>query len=167
MTPSTTPPTSLPPADSDTQEGAGGVPVTPDTVIESYYANYTEYSKTLRTWLVAYGIGGPVLFLTNEAASSKFVASGDARCIVTLFLFGVVFQVFGTAVNKWAAWHVYSDMTDPARAKGWWSHFWSWVNKQAWIDVAVDVGSIVAFGKATWMLLDVFVAAAKAAGTAE
>lgn len=135
------------------------IPAIPDAVIEGYYANYTEYSKTFRTWLVAYGVGGPVLLLTNDAASKKFAAAGDARCIVVLFLIGVAFQVMGTGINKWAAWHVYSDMTDASRANGRLSKAWTWINKQAWIDVGVDVGSIAAFAIATWMLLNVFLAA--------
>jgi len=151
----TPPPAPLPQAGPDT---AGGKVIS-DAVIEGYYANYTEYSKTFRTWLVAYGVGGPVLLLTNDAASRKFAAAGDARCIVVLFLIGVAFQVMGTGINKWAAWHVYSDMTDASRANGRWSKAWCWINKQAWIDVGVDVGSIAAFAIATWMLLDVFLAA--------
>jgi hypothetical protein len=27
---------------------------------------YAEYNKTLRTWFVAFGIGGPALFLVND-----------------------------------------------------------------------------------------------------
>jgi hypothetical protein len=145
----------VPQASPDT---AGGK-VMSDAVIESYYANYTEYSRTFRTWLVAYGIGGPALLLTNEATATTFAASAHARCIVNLFLLGVALQVLGTGINKWAAWHVYSDMTDVARTQGWWSRFWSWINRQAWIDVVADVGAIIAFGIATWMLLDVFLAA--------
>ena len=36
-----------------------------------HFENYAEYAKTLRSWLVAYGIGGPVLFLTNKDAPEK------------------------------------------------------------------------------------------------
>jgi hypothetical protein len=147
-----TPAQTAPPANPGAPGNGAG---TSDTIIESYYANYTEYSKTFRTWLVAYGIGGPALLLTNAAAKT-FAASAHARCIVILFLVGVALQVLGTGINKWAAWHVYSDMTDASRANGWWSKAWCRVNKQAWIDVWVDVGAIVAFGIATWMLLGVF-----------
>lgn len=31
-----------------------------------HFNNYADYSRTLRAWLVAYGIGGPVLFVTNK-----------------------------------------------------------------------------------------------------
>jgi len=161
VTAETTPPPATVPhagpgtAGPDTEGGT----VVSDAVIEGYYANYTEYSKTFRTWLVAYGIGGPVLLLTNEATARTFAASAHARSIVDLFLLGVVLQVLGTGINKWAAWHVYSDMKDASRENGCWSRGWCWINEQAWIDVCVDIGAIVAFGMATWMLLDVFLAA--------
>lgn len=34
------------------------------------FQNYADYSKTLRAWLVAYGIGGPVLFRGQKGSGS-------------------------------------------------------------------------------------------------
>jgi hypothetical protein len=31
-----------------------------------YFEEYSEYAKTLRIWLVAYGVGAPVVILSNE-----------------------------------------------------------------------------------------------------
>ena len=42
--------------------------------IEELYKAYEEHAKTLRTWLVAYGIGAPVVFLTNEQLSKRLLA---------------------------------------------------------------------------------------------
>ena len=56
---------------------------------KAFYKVYEEYSKALRTWFVAFGIGGPVLFLTQQDVSNKIVESGNARTIVLLFLIGV------------------------------------------------------------------------------
>lgn len=43
------------------------------------YAVYEEHSKTLRTWLVAYGIGAPVLFITNDKVWKAIASSGSAE----------------------------------------------------------------------------------------
>lgn len=146
---------------------AGGGPATGSPAgsppnVEGYYANYAEYSKTLRAWLVAYGIGGPVLFLTNDKAANKLATASNAGFVIKLFLVGVVLQIAGTAVNKWAAWHVWSSLDEPLNDKGWWLRQWCRINEQTWIDMAVDGLSIGAFAWATWILLDVFLAASKA-----
>jgi len=48
---------------------------------EEYFKAYEEYSKVLRTWFVAYGIGGPVLLLTNETLAKAIKASGQVRVL--------------------------------------------------------------------------------------
>ena len=50
-----------------------------------YFKPYEEYSKVLRTWFVAFGIGAPVLLLTNERIAEAIKASGEARGVVSLF----------------------------------------------------------------------------------
>lgn len=35
------------------------------------YSSYFEYNKILRTWFVAFGVGGPALFLINESIAKK------------------------------------------------------------------------------------------------
>ncbi len=42
---------------------------------DGYYKVYEEYSKTLRTWFVAYGIGAPVLVLNNDELRRAVVVS--------------------------------------------------------------------------------------------
>ncbi len=44
-----------------------------------YLEAYAEHSKVIRTWFVAYGIGAPVLLLTNEALARTLKASGSVR----------------------------------------------------------------------------------------
>jgi hypothetical protein len=61
--------------------------------VDSLINAYDEFAKTLRTWLVAYGIGGPVLLLTNETVRQAIAKSGAARCIAGTFLLGVGLQV--------------------------------------------------------------------------
>lgn len=41
-----------------------------------FYEAYVGFARALRVGFIAYGIGGPAVFLTNEAAASKLIASG-------------------------------------------------------------------------------------------
>ncbi len=122
---------------------------------DGHFENYAEYSKTLRSWLVAYGIGGPVLFLTNKDAPEKLASSPHLRTIVTLFVAGVALQIFLAFINKWAAWHLYKASVQKDYEQTNLYMVWSWINEQSWIDFFVDLGALCAFSIATWIVLNV------------
>lgn len=133
---------------------------------EGHFANYAEYSKTLRSWLVAYGIGGPALFLLGKDAPAKLSASPQLRTIVTLFVVGVSLQIGLALVNKWAAWHMYCGAYDKhLEARGdpeCNNHHlsraydaWRWINRQSWVDFIVDVATLWAFSRASWLVLKI------------
>jgi hypothetical protein len=122
----------------------------------AFFASYTEYSKTLRAWLVAYGIGGPVLFLTNDGLSAALKLSAYRDWIVDLFLIGVALQVVLAFINKWCAWHMYvgeyaSSFQGQTSYK-----VWSWLNEKSWLDLVFDGGSIIAFSISTILAVRVF-----------
>lgn len=129
---------------------------------EGHFANYSEYSKTFRAWMVAYGIGGPVLLLINKDAPASLAGAQDLRTIVTLFVSGVVFQILLALINKWAAWHMYrgayslqTGSADETHHESNTYKFWNWVNKQSWFDFSCDMLSLLAFAWATWLALNV------------
>ena len=122
----------------------------------AFFANYSEYAKTLRAWLVAYGIGGPVLFLTNKELSTALKLSVYRHSIVDLFLLGVVLQLLLAFINKWCAWHMYVGEYDRSFQKRLSYKIWSWLNERIWIDLLVDGGSLIAFSVSTWLVLCVF-----------
>jgi len=129
------------------------------TPSEPYFGNYADYSRTLRAWLVAYGVGGPVLFMTNEKVSEKIAKSGEAHLIISLFLIAVAVQVIGSFINKWAAWYVYRGHDDEAyKTKDKYKR-WAWVNDQTWFDIGVDLVSMVLFAWGTMLLLGLFAVA--------
>jgi hypothetical protein len=131
---------------------------------DGHFANYAEYSKTFRSWMVAYGIGGPILLLTSKDAPQNIAKSPYLQTIVTLFILGVAIQIVLALVNKWAAWHMYrgayskyqmaendpdcNNHHDSITYK-----FWGWVNRQSWIDFLCDVGALLLFSVATWLVL--------------
>ncbi|MFC7519900.1 hypothetical protein ACFQS6_06105 [Xanthomonas populi] len=109
---------------------------------DSFFANYSEYAKTLRAWLVAYGIGAPVLFLTNNQLSAALKASPHRDWIVDLFLLGVALQVILAFVNKWCAWHLYVGEYDSEFQSRRSYKFWAWLNERSWIDLSIDALSL-------------------------
>lgn len=125
----------------------------------SHFENYADYSRTLRAWLVAYGVGGPVLFVTNEKLSERVANSGYANAIIVLFLLGVALQIVLATINKWGAWHMYRGAADAEYHATWRYKFWAFVNEQSWIDFWIDLTSLVVFTLATWRVLNVFLGA--------
>lgn len=83
----------------------------------AYFKVYEEYAKTLRTWLVAYGVGAPVLFVTNKDVADKLAASHAASAIAELFLSGVALQIFLAIVNKTVMWANYWSELNPMRPR--------------------------------------------------
>lgn len=114
---------------------------------DTFLSLYNEYAKILRTWLVAYGIGGPVLFFTNEKLSQKIGGSGQTKLIVYLFLIGVACQVLLAFLNKWVNWVIFA-YSDSSKTP-WICNKCDWISEQFWIDILLDLGAIVLFAFAT------------------
>lgn len=146
-----------------TGDPAPNAEVRADPEVKGFFGVYAEYAKTLRAWLVAYGVGGPVLFATNDAMAARVGASAEATVITYLFLGAVAAQVFIAVVNKWAAWFVYLGIDDEDVQK--WKSYRTtvWLSRQAWIDMLVDVGSIAALFWATAKVLAILTAGGVAA----
>lgn len=123
------------------------------------WAAYQGYSNTLRTWLVAYGVGAPVLFLTNEAIWKRVAASGEARTLAMLFLCGVGLQVLLAALNKTVMWAIYYGelITDFKQTRRY--RVAATIAQQFWIDFVIDLGSMVLFALATYRTFVVLTAA--------
>ena len=118
-----------------------------------HYENYSEYSKTLRAWLVAYGIGAPVLVATSDHLYPTLKASPCKTSIITFFLLGVAGQVLLGFINKWCAYHQYLGANNPTFIDTRQYQFWNWINERSWIDLMIDSLSIVCFVVATWLFL--------------
>jgi hypothetical protein len=129
---------------------------TPDSA--GYYAVYEEHARTLRTWLVAYGIGGPVLILSQEAVWKQITKIGSLPLIAKLFLGGVVLQVVLAAVNKSAMWALYCGEVDREYAKTKRYKVGSWLSERYIIDLALDLSSMVLFAWATYECFVAFTA---------
>ena len=123
-----------------------------------FYEAYVDYSRTLRTWLVAYGVGAPVLFVSNEAARKAIGVSGLAGSVAVLFLLGVFIQVLLSTVNKAAMWACYYGEVEPSFKNTKRYKVSDWVSERLWIDILCDVASIGLFATASYFVIRALVA---------
>lgn len=117
---------------------------------------YLEYNKILRSWFVAFGVGGPALFLINAQIGKRLADSGELRYVSAMFLVGAGSQVFGALINKVSNWYVYRGAHDSAYQRKRRCRFCKWLVHQFWLDIVVDLATITAYGFATWHLFTVF-----------
>ena len=125
------------------------------TESDEYYKVYEEHSKTLRTWLVAYGAGAPVLVVSNDSLWKALAGGGKIGAFASFFLIGVVAQVLLTITNKHAMWALYYGEIEPTYQQKPDYKFACWVSLQYWIDIVVDAVTVILFGIGTWVLLSV------------
>lgn len=123
---------------------------------EEFYKAYEDYAKALRTWFVAYGIGFPILVLTNAGVSNALAKSGQSKLIVQLFVIGMACQVLIAIINKVCMWINYHSEMNVDNHDKWWAKASYWLGNQFWIDVTFDIASLVAFSLGTIKLFNVY-----------
>lgn len=125
---------------------------------EANLALYSEYNKTLRSWLVAYGIAVPALFVTSKDAKEFLLQSCNFKFIIITFLFGVFAQILISFINKFVSWCAYHRDDCKLRKDVPCKPYFSWVAKlenSIWIDVTLDVLTLFFFAMSTYMLLNI------------
>ena len=104
---------------------------------------------------MAYGIGAPVLFLTNDGLAEVLAVSTRSNVISGLFLGGVAAQVGLAALNKTVMWACYFAERHPKVRSKRRFRAAAWLADLFLIDLAVDLGTLVSFACATWILFGV------------
>jgi hypothetical protein len=117
---------------------------------------YLEYNKVLRAWFVAFGVGGPALFLIYQPVGARLSENGQLQAVAAMFLIGAGSQVLGAMLNKIGNWYVYRGSFDAAYRGTRRFSFFHWLVQQFWLDIVLDLTTIVLFGWATWRMLTVF-----------
>jgi hypothetical protein len=72
-----------------------------------YFDMYRKYNETLRTWFVAFGLGGLYLLLTNNTLNVALKRDGYNWWVELSFMTGVISQVLVALVNKFLNWIIY------------------------------------------------------------
>jgi len=120
---------------------------------DDYYETYAEYARTLRNWFVAYGIGGPLLLVTDAPVAQRLGQSAAFNWVIYLFLFAILVQLLLVVQNKWVSWAMHSGATDPERQAAGWYETADWLHAKFGIDVACDLLSAAALLTATLLAL--------------
>lgn len=105
----------------------------------------------MRTWLIAYGIGGPAIVASQEHLWNS-LNDETAACAGLIFLMGLAFQIFPAAFFKWAMWELWISVEDVERKekKRW--KIAKWASENYLIDLVTDAVSLVMFGWATILI---------------
>ena len=77
-----------------------------------YLDSYLDYSRRLRTWLMAYGIGALILFASQETFSKMLKNTDISKPIILVFLVGVSIQILAAFVYKISMWYVFHGMVN-------------------------------------------------------
>jgi hypothetical protein len=122
-----------------------------------YYDEYSEYAKNLRTWFVAYGIGGPVVIMTQGDLYSRILGSGEAAEIAVVFLIGVAIQMCVALLYKAAAWrlHYNEDIKGESLTNKDWAKR---VEKSYAIDVICDLVTLLLLAYSTYRVAAILTA---------
>ena len=116
---------------------------------------YEEYNKTLRAWLVGFGFGVPALFIINESAQARLLASKNSKCIIWLFLIGAAAQILIAFVNKVVSWCAYYKHNKQYKTN-FTVEFMASLENMFFIDVVLDIVSLVAFGWSIILIIRLF-----------
>ena len=107
-----------------------------------YIKAYDEHNKILRTWLVAYGVGAPVLVLANPALLNKVLLLEHCKLTFGAFLFGIALQILVALINKYTMWICYYGENNDNFRSGFIYRSAEVLSKQAWVDFLCDIGAI-------------------------
>jgi len=114
-----------------------------------FYPAYSVFAKTLRTWLIAYGVGAPLAFFQLPEAWDALGNGRELRPFVYLFLAGIGVQVVYALINKSAMWYLYMDELNEVHGDDFRVRISAYVSTAYWFEVVCDVATIACFGIAT------------------
>jgi hypothetical protein len=124
-----------------------------------YFTAYADHARTLRTWFVAYGVGGPVVLISSDTAWKTLVDSGCSDHISLLFIIGGALQIVTALLNKHAMWNLYfgeyqqnnPNHQGPKHKDSKIYNLHYWYSEQNWTDEIVDIFTLAFFGLATYI----------------
>ncbi|MBK8947175.1 MAG: hypothetical protein IPM32_18195 [Ignavibacteriae bacterium] len=124
--------------------------------VKVYQESYQKFSSSLRTWLIGFGIGAPVLFSSQAAFSNLVLNKTDFNPILILYLVGVSVQIFATLLYKISMWYIMKGALQPQFKNKRRYKFSDWLSDQLFIEIAFDLISIILFLIATYKVLIIY-----------
>jgi hypothetical protein len=120
-----------------------------------FYEPYAYFSKTVRAWFIAFGVGVPVLFLSNREVWSALRTAAALRSVIELFLVGVGIQVLLGLLYRSAMWYLYVGQLGNLQKTTYRYRVADWVSDQHWPEVLADLATLALFVIATLRMLDI------------
>src|SRR5689334_21033713 len=74
---------------------------------DGVFEAYADVARAFRGWVVAYGVGAPVVFVSQNNILKVLNTAPDARWIMAAFFFGTFLQVGLSWLNKICNWWGY------------------------------------------------------------
>jgi hypothetical protein len=121
-----------------------------------FYEAYSGFARSVRVWFISYGIGAPVIFLTNNEAWKVMAASGQGRSVAYLFLAGVAVQILAALLYKTAMWYLYVSELAPDTKRRRMYTFAEWLSESYFLEWIFDLTTLVVFVMGTLKVLSVF-----------
>lgn len=121
-----------------------------------FYEAYSGFARSLRIWFIAYGIGGPVIFLTTNDAWKTLAVSGQGKPVAYLFLSGVAIQIIAALLYKTAMWYLYVGELAPGTRRRRMYKIADWLSESYLLEGLFDLATLVVFTLAALTVLPVF-----------
>ena len=122
----------------------------------AYVESYQSFASNLRAWLIAYGIGAPVLFASQSAFSEMLKNKGAVTPVIYAFLIGMSIQIFAAFLYKASMWYIMWGAMTPTFKTTCRYKFSDWVSEQLWLELLFDIASVSAFAWATVKVLLIY-----------
>jgi hypothetical protein len=122
-----------------------------------FYEPYAYFSRTLRTWLVGYGIGAPILIISQDHLSNKILDSGIGDNITIWFLSGVCVQVIAAILYKYSMGYIYFSELNPTLENTKRFIIADWISEAFWLELLFDILAIVCFMRGTYLVTKVVI----------
>jgi len=122
-----------------------------------FYEAYRDFARNLRTWFIAYGIGGPVLFASADDIWVALKDSGSGQIVIYSFLGGVALQIVAALMYKSAMWYIYIGELKPSFRKTIRHKISDWLSEMYFVEASLDILTLLLFGVATTLALRVLV----------
>ncbi|MDE2091803.1 MAG: hypothetical protein KGJ08_07890 [Gammaproteobacteria bacterium] len=112
-----------------------------------------HYARILRAWLVAYGVGVPVLLVSQRLIAEAIIKKGNGSLITWLFLVGVAIQIIEIFIYKYSQEYLYHDETGSELKDTRRLALAEWFSNTIWFEIVFDLLSMVLFVCGTFMVV--------------
>lgn len=122
-----------------------------------FYEPYASFSRIMRAWLVAYGIGAPALLASQDAFKAILAVPNQAMFIISCFLFGASVQIIAAFIYKYSMGYIYFEDLGKVSKKTNRYKIAEWFSEAMWLEMLFDIISIGSFALATVKVLMLYV----------